>query len=82
MPIGRLLVYGPLCNVLGFSRLRRVYTAGEAIGPEIFDFYRSLGINMKQLYGQTEASVYVTIQPDTRSSSTPSACRLSTARST
>ncbi len=62
--IGRLLVYGPLCNVLGFSRLRRVYTAGEAIGPEIFDFYRSLGINMKQLYGQTEASVYVTIQPD------------------
>ena len=62
--LGQLLVYGPLCNVLGFSRLRRVYTAGEAIGPEIFDFYRSLGINMKQLYGQTEASVYVTIQPD------------------
>jgi long-chain acyl-CoA synthetase len=40
------------------------YTAGEAIGPELFDFYRSLGINLKQLYGQTEATVYVTIQPD------------------
>ena len=62
--LGQALVYGPLRNVLGFSRLRRVYTAGEAIGPEIFDFYRSLGINMKQLYGQTEASVYVTVQPD------------------
>ena len=62
--LGRILVYGPLKNTLGFSRLRRAYTAGEAIGPEIFNFYRSLGINMKQLYGQTEASVYVTIQPD------------------
>jgi len=39
-------------------------TAGEAIGPEIFSFYRSLGINLKQLYGQTEASVYITQQPD------------------
>ena len=62
--LGQVFVYGPVRNVLGFSRLRRVYTAGEAIGPEIFEFYRSLGINMKQLYGQTEASVYVTIQPD------------------
>ncbi|MGI9316935.1 MAG: AMP-binding protein, partial [bacterium] len=40
------------------------YTAGEAIGPEIFDFYRSLGINIKQLYGQTEAAVFITLQPD------------------
>ena len=62
--IGRLLVYGPIKNTLGFSRLRRAYTAGEAIGPEIFDFFRSLGVNLKQLYGQTEASVYVTMQPD------------------
>jgi long-chain acyl-CoA synthetase len=49
---------------MGFSRIRVAYTAGEAIGPELFRFYRSLGINLKQLYGQTEASVYVTIQPD------------------
>ena len=61
---GDLFVYGPLRNQLGFSKLRVGYTAGEAIGPEIFSFYRSLGINLKQLYGQTEASVYVTMQPD------------------
>jgi long-chain acyl-CoA synthetase len=62
--IGNLLVYGPLKNVLGFSRIRTAYTAGEAIGPELFSFYRSLGLNLKQLYGQTEAFLYVTAQPD------------------
>lgn len=62
--LGDLFIYGPLKNTLGFSRIRVGYTAGEAIGPEIFDFYRSLGINLKQLYGQTEASVFITQQPD------------------
>jgi long-chain acyl-CoA synthetase len=62
--LGNFLVYGPLKNTLGLSRVRVGYTAGEAIGPEIFDFYRSLGINLKQLYGQTEASVFITQQPD------------------
>lgn len=62
--LGNILVYGPLKNTLGLSRVRVGYTAGEAIGPEIFDFYRSMGINLKQLYGQTEASVFVTVQPD------------------
>ncbi len=62
--LGELLVYGPLKNALGLSRVRVGYTAGEAIGPEIFQFYRALGINLKQLYGQTEASVFITIQPD------------------
>ncbi|MBV7377313.1 AMP-binding protein [Maritimibacter dapengensis] len=62
--LGNLFVYGPLKNTLGFSRVRVGYTAGEAIGPEIFDFYRSLGINLKQLYGQTEATVFITQQPD------------------
>ena len=62
--IGNVLVYGPLKNRFGLSRIRVAYTAGEAIGPEIFRFYRALGINLKQLYGQTEASVYVTAQPD------------------
>lgn len=62
--IGDMFVYGPLRNVLGLSRVRVGYTAGEAIGPEIFDFYRSIGINLKQLYGQTEASVFITSQPD------------------
>ncbi|RFP85853.1 long-chain fatty acid--CoA ligase [Rhodobacteraceae bacterium 63075] len=62
--LGELFIYGPLKNTLGFSKVRVGYTAGEAIGPEIFDFYRSLGINLKQLYGQTEATVFVTVQPD------------------
>jgi len=62
--LGDLLVYGPLKNRLGVSRLRLAYTAGEAIGPEIFRFWRALGVNLKQLYGQTEASVYITAQPD------------------
>ena len=62
--LGELLVYGPLKNVLGFSRVRVAYTAGEAIGPDLFAFYRSIGLNLKQLYGQTEAFLYVTAQPD------------------
>lgn len=62
--LGEFLVYAPLKNRLGLSRVRVAYTAGEAIGPDIFRFYRSLGINLKQLYGQTEASVYITAQPD------------------
>ncbi len=62
--LGRVLVYEPLKNVLGFSRIRLAYTAGEAIGPDIFDFFRALGINVKQLYGSTEASVFVCVQPN------------------
>jgi long-chain acyl-CoA synthetase len=62
--IGNVLVYGPLKNTLGFSRVRVAYTAGEAIGPDLFAFYRSIGLNLKQLYGQTEAFLYITAQPD------------------
>ena len=62
--VGRLLVYGPLKNALGMSRVRVAYTAGEAIGPDLFLFYRSLGINLKQLYGMTESSVFLCIQKD------------------
>ena len=64
--LGSLCIYGPLKNTLGFSNVRVGYTAGEAIGPEIFEFYRALGINLKQLYGQTEASVFITQQPDSQ----------------
>jgi long-chain acyl-CoA synthetase len=62
--LGDFLVYGPVRNRAGMSNVRVAYTAGEAIGPEIFEFWRSLGINLKQLYGQTEASVFITQQPD------------------
>ncbi len=60
--LGDILVYAPLRNVLGMSRVRIAYTGGEAIGPDLFVFYRSLGINLKQLYGSTETSVFVCVQ--------------------
>jgi long-chain acyl-CoA synthetase len=60
--LGDVAIYGPLRNVLGMSRVRVAYTAGEAIGPDLFVFYRSIGINLKQLYGQTETTVYVCVQ--------------------
>jgi long-chain acyl-CoA synthetase len=62
--LGNVVVYGPLRNNLGFSRVRVAYTAGEAIGPDLFSFYRSIGINLKQLYGSTETAVFVCLQPD------------------
>jgi long-chain acyl-CoA synthetase len=62
--LGGLLIYGPLRNVLGMSRIRVAYTAGAAIGPDLFRFYRSIGINLKQLYGSTETCAYVCLQPD------------------
>ena len=62
--LGNALVYAPLRNRFGFTKIKVGYTAGEAIGPELFRFYRSIGVNLKQLYGQTEAAVYVTMHPD------------------
>ena len=44
--------------------MRVAYTAGEAIGPDLFTFYRSIGINLEQLYGSTETAVFVCLQPD------------------
>src|SRR5437762_10479019 len=64
--LGNLLVYGPLRNVLGMSRIRIAYTAGAAIGPDLFRFYRSIGVTLKQLYGSTETCAYVCLQPDRR----------------
>jgi long-chain acyl-CoA synthetase len=62
--LGNLFVYGPLRNTLGLSRVRVAYTAGEAIGPDLFTFYRAIGVNLKQLYGSTETAVFVCLQPD------------------
>ncbi|WP_140626444.1 AMP-dependent synthetase/ligase [Methylibium rhizosphaerae] len=62
--LGNVLIYGPLRNTLGLSRVRVAYTAGEAIGPDLFTFYRAIGINLKQLYGSTETAVFVCLQPD------------------
>ena len=62
--LGNVFIYGPLRNVLGMSNIRIAYTAGAAIGPDLFRFYRSIGVNLKQLYGQTETCAYVCLQPD------------------
>ena len=62
--LGYFLIYGPLKNNLGLTRVRMAYTAGEAMGPDTFLFYRSLGINLKVLYGQTEATVFVSLHRD------------------
>jgi long-chain acyl-CoA synthetase len=62
--LGQVFVYGPLRNVLGMSRIRVAYTAGAAIGPDLFRFYRSIGINLKQFYGSTETCAYICMQPD------------------
>jgi len=67
--LGDVLIYGPLRNTLGFSRVRVAYTAGEAIGPDLFVFYRAIGINLKQLYGSTETAVFVCLQPDNEAKS-------------
>ena len=80
-PLGRLLVYGPLRDNLGMRRIRRAYTAGEAIGPEIFVFFRALGVNVKQLYGMTESSVFVASSGTARCGSTRWARRCPASRS-
>jgi long-chain acyl-CoA synthetase len=60
--LGDLMMYGPLRDVLGMSRVRVAYAAGEAVGPDLLQFYRSIGINLKQLYGSTETGLFVTLQ--------------------
>ena len=61
-PLGEWLVYGPIKDQLGFTRLANAFTGGEAIGEDTFVFYRALGINLRQLYGQTESSAFNAIQ--------------------
>jgi long-chain acyl-CoA synthetase len=79
--LGSVMVYGPLRNTLGFSRVRVAYTAGEAIGPDLFTFYRSIGINLKQLYGSTETAVFVCLQPDNEARADTVGCRSAACRS-
>jgi long-chain acyl-CoA synthetase len=62
--LGEFFVYGPLRDHLGFRRIRSAYTGGAPLGPEIFLFFRALGVNLKQVYGQTEISGVSCIQRD------------------
>jgi long-chain acyl-CoA synthetase len=64
-PLGEALVYGPIKDQFGLTRLRGAFTGGEAMGEDTFVFYRALGIKLRQFYGQTETSAYNAIQgPD------------------
>lgn len=63
--LGEFLVYAPLRDNLGMRKIRFAYTAGAALGPETFQFFRAIGINLKQVYGLTETSAMCTYQPDT-----------------
>jgi long-chain acyl-CoA synthetase len=62
--LGEIAVFGPLKDYLGLSRARRAYTAGEAIGEDTFLFFRALGINLRQFYGQTETSALTAAQDE------------------
>ncbi len=62
--LGNIVIYGPLRNNLGMSHIKVAYTGGAAIGPDLYSFYRSIGINLKQLYGQTETLAHVCKQPN------------------
>ena len=52
--LGEVLVYGPIKDQLGLARVERPYTAGEAIGEDVFLYFRALGLDLRQFYGQTE----------------------------
>ncbi|GIX49545.1 MAG: long-chain-fatty-acid--CoA ligase [Candidatus Tectimicrobiota bacterium] len=54
--LGEFFVFGPLRDHLGFRRIRSAYTGGAPLGPEVFLFFRAIGVNLKQVYGQTEIS--------------------------
>ena len=60
--LGNIVIYGPLRDVLGMGRVRKAYCLGESIGPDLLLFYRSLGINLKQVYGSAEMGLFATIQ--------------------
>ncbi len=82
--LGDVLMFRPLVNQIGFRRLRRAYTGGAALGPELFTFYQAIGVNLKQIYGQTEITgiAYMhrdgDVRPDTVGKPLPKTeCRIS-----
>lgn len=52
--LGEFLVFSAVKDHLGLTRLKRAYTGGAALGPDVFRFYHAMGVNLKQIYGQTE----------------------------
>lgn len=61
---GEAFVFGPIKDYLGMSRMRQAYTGGEPLGEDTFLFFRALGVNLKQLYGQTESAALTSAQAD------------------
>lgn len=61
-PLGELLIFGPIKDQFGLTRLRHAFTGGEAIGEDTFVFYRALGVKLRQFYGQTESSAFNALQ--------------------
>jgi long-chain acyl-CoA synthetase len=64
LAFGEVLVYGPLRDQLGLGRARWFYTGGAPLGADTYRFFRSIGINVKQVWGATELSGLATLQPD------------------
>lgn len=68
--LGEILVYGPVRDQLGLGRARWALTGGGPLGPDTFRFFRSIGVNLKQVYGSTETTALVSIQPDAEANPT------------
>ena len=62
--LGEILVYGPVRDQLGLNNARWCLTGGAPLGPDTFRFFRSFGVNLKQIYGATEASALIATQAD------------------
>lgn len=61
-PLGELLIFGPIKDQFGLTRLKHAFTGGEAMGEDTFVFYRALGVKLRQFYGQTESSAFNALQ--------------------
>jgi long-chain acyl-CoA synthetase len=64
LALGEVIVYGPLRDRLGLGRVRWAYTGGAPLGADTFRFFRSVGVNLKQIYGATELCGLAALQPD------------------
>jgi long-chain acyl-CoA synthetase len=62
--LGEFFVFGPIRDQLGLRRARWAYTGGAPLGPDTYRFFRSIGVNLKQVYGSTETVGFVSQQPD------------------
>ena len=62
--LGEFFVYGPVRDQLGLLRTKWALTGGAPLGPDTFRFFRSIGVNLKQVYGSTETTGLVSLQPD------------------